>query len=106
MRVLTPGRNLGFAGGCNFAADRAAGDVLVFLNSDAVAEAGAVSALCARLQDPRIGLAGASVRLAGQPDVVNSVGNPVHFLMFSWAGALGSRLPSTRTSARWHRSAV
>ena len=40
---------------------------------------------------PRIGLVGASVRLAGQPDVVNSAGNPVHFLMFSWAGAFGEQ---------------
>ena len=31
----------------------------------------------------------ASVRLADSTDVVNAVGNPVHFLYFSWAGGFG-----------------
>ncbi len=94
VMVLRPGRNLGYAGGCNFAAGHSAGDVLVFLNSDAVPAAGSVAALCDRLRDPRVGLACASIRLADQLDLVNSAGNPVHFLMFSWAGAFGQ--PASR----------
>ena len=45
VRVLAPGRNLGFAGGCNYAASHATGDVLVFVNSDAEVRPGALDAL-------------------------------------------------------------
>ncbi len=91
VTVLEPGRNLGYAGGCNFAAQRALGDVLVFVNSDAVVAPGAVRALCDRVADPSVGLACGSIRLAEEPDLVNSVGNPVHFLMFSWVGGFRER---------------
>lgn len=90
VTVLSPPANLGYAGGCNFAAGHAQGDVLVFVNSDAVVEPGAVAALCARVDDPTVGLACASVRLADAPELLNSAGNPVHFLMFSWVGDLGA----------------
>lgn len=89
VRVLEPGRNLGYAGGCNVAARQATGDVLVFVNSDAIVDPGAVEALAARVADPTVGLACGSIRLADQPDRLNSAGNPVHFLMFSWSGSLG-----------------
>ncbi|MGB8022166.1 MAG: glycosyltransferase family 2 protein [Candidatus Nanopelagicales bacterium] len=90
VAVLTPGANLGYAGGCNFAAEQARGDVLVFVNSDAIVEPGAIAALCARVAEPGVALACASVRLAGTPDLLNTAGNPVHFLMFSWVGDLGA----------------
>src|SRR5690242_20459746 len=35
VTVLTPGENLGFAGGCNLGASRATGEVLAFVNGDA-----------------------------------------------------------------------
>ncbi len=89
VRVLSPGTNLGYAGGCNYAAARAAGDVLVFVNSDALVQPGALEALVRRAAEPGIGLACASVRLAEDPTVLNTAGNPVHFLMFSWVGGLG-----------------
>jgi GT2 family glycosyltransferase len=89
VRVLRPGRNLGYAGGCNHAAAAAVGDVLVFVNSDAVVRPGALAALVARVAAPDVGLASGSIRLADAPDRVNSAGNPVHFLMFSWAGSFG-----------------
>jgi GT2 family glycosyltransferase len=89
VRVLAPGRNLGYAGGCNHAARHATGDVLVFVNSDAIVNPGAVAALVRRVADPAVGLASASVRLAEEPDLLNTAGNPVHFLMFSWVGHLG-----------------
>ena len=41
------------------------------------------------LRIPTLGLVCASVRLADSPEVVNAVGNPVHFLYFSWAGGFG-----------------
>jgi GT2 family glycosyltransferase len=94
VRILAPGRNLGFAGGCNFAAEHATGEVLVFVNSDAEVRPGALPALVRRVGDPGIGLASASIRLADDPDLLNSAGNPVHFLMFSWVG--GFREPALR----------
>lgn len=89
VTVLRPGRNLGYAGGCNHAAASASGDVLVFVNSDAIVQPGAVAALVARVADPAIGLACGSIRLAQRPDRLNSAGNPIHYLMFSWVGAYG-----------------
>jgi GT2 family glycosyltransferase len=86
VTVLVPGRNLGFAGGCNYAASHATSDVLVFVNSDAEVRPGALAALVRRVGDPGVGLASASIRLAGDPDLLNSAGNPVHYLMFSWVG--------------------
>ena len=92
VRVLAPGRNLGYAGGCNHAAAHARGEALVFINSDAIVRPGAVGALLARITDPGIGLASASVRLAEDPERINAAANPVHYLMFSWAGGLGDRV--------------
>ena len=89
VRLLSPGRNLGFAGGCNYAAGHTTGDVLVFVNSDAVVRAGALDALVRRASVPEIGLACASIRLADDPEMLNTAGNPIHYLMFSWVGSLG-----------------
>lgn len=89
VRILEPGRNLGYAGGCNHAAVAASGDVLVFVNSDAIVQPGAVAALADRVSDPSVGLASGSIRLAEDPDRMNTAGNPVHYLMFSWVGGLG-----------------
>ncbi len=91
VRVLSPGRNLGYAGGCNHAARHARGEVLVFVNSDALVRPGALAALVRRVADPGVGLACASIRLAETPGVLNTVGNPVHYLMFSWVGGLGEQ---------------
>lgn len=86
--VLRPGSNLGFAGGCNLGASAASGDVLVFVNSDAL-----VDPQCLRLLSERAnatgGLVGATVLLADEPDRVNTWGNPVQILGFSWAGGYG-----------------
>jgi GT2 family glycosyltransferase len=89
VRVLTPAQNLGFAGGCNVGASRTAGDVLVFVNSDAVVEEQAVAALVTVLGQPGVGIASGSLRLMDRPEVMNSAGNPVHYLGLSWAGGLG-----------------
>ena len=88
VTVLEPGRNLGFAGGCNLGARRASGDVLAFVNGDAVVRPDALAAVAGALDDT-VGLATASLRLHGAEDVMNSAGNPVHYLGLSWAGGLG-----------------
>jgi GT2 family glycosyltransferase len=93
VHLVRPGRNLGFAGGCNAGATDASGDVLVFVNQDAIVEPGALAALSAVAVRAGVGLATGSVRLADDPARINSAGNDVHFLGFSWAGAF--RRPAT-----------
>lgn len=87
--LVAPGENLGYAGGCNAGAAATTDPTLIFLNSDCVVAEGAALALLRELDRPRVGLATASVRLAATPDRLNTAGNPVHFLGFSWAGRCG-----------------
>lgn len=84
VTILKPGHNTGFAGGCNLGARAASGNTLVFVNSDAMVDPDCL----ARLADPE-GLVCATVLLADETDTVNSWGNPVHVLGFSWAGGYG-----------------
>lgn len=88
-RLLRPEHNTGFAGGCNLGvASLRPGSVVALVNSDAIVEPPALRALVDALTDD-VAIATASVRLADQPDTLNSAGNPVHFTGLSWAGALG-----------------
>lgn len=89
VTVVRPGTNLGFPAGANRGARAATGDVLAFVNSDVVVRPGATQALADALLDPAVGLVCASVRLMSDPDLINSVGNPVHYVGLSWAGGLG-----------------
>lgn len=89
VTVLRPGRNLGFAGGCNLGADQATGDVIVFVNSDAVVAPDALAHLAAAALEPGVGIATGSIRLGHAPDRLNSGGNEVHLLGVGWAGAFG-----------------
>jgi len=57
-RAILAGTNLGFAAGANRGAEAARGEVLVFLNPDAVVQPGALARLCAALDAPRIAIAG------------------------------------------------
>ena len=92
VKLLTPHHNLGYASGCNLGAAAAQDDVLVFVNSDCtVAERTLATLADAALRLE--GLVTASVRLSDQPDQLNSAGNPVHFLGFSWAGSMGQTAP-------------
>ncbi len=86
VRVLRPGRNLGFAGGCNAGAAVATGDLIALLNGDAVAQPTAMAALARAAQRPDIGVASACVTLADEPSLLNSRGSDVHFLGFGWSG--------------------
>ena len=63
VRVVPSATNVGFARGANAGAGAAAGDVLVFLNPDAVVEPGALDRLCdALFADPTAGIAGGGLR--------------------------------------------
>lgn len=89
LRVLCPGSNLGYAGGCNFGAHAARGNSLIFLNSDAIVVHSAIDNLVRALADSSTGLASGNVRLAAYPERMNSAGNPVHYLGIAWAGGYG-----------------
>lgn len=89
VTLLAPGNNTGFTGGCNLGASVAQGDVLCFVNSDALVEKDALRALAAAVSPSDVALACASVRLEQDRQVLNSAGNPVHVLGLSWAGFFG-----------------
>jgi GT2 family glycosyltransferase len=89
VRVLEPGRNTGFAGGCNLGAEEANGEILVFLNPDTVTAAGALKALAKTAAEPGIGIAMARLRLLDRPHLLNSGGNIVHLTGLAWAGGYG-----------------
>jgi GT2 family glycosyltransferase len=58
VRVLAPGRNLGYAGGVNLGASRSRGGVLVVMNPDVLVLPDCLHRLAACLTDPGVGCAG------------------------------------------------
>jgi len=58
IKLVMPGRNLGFAGGANAGARAARGELLLFLNPDVSLSAGCVSELAAEFSDPALGVVG------------------------------------------------
>jgi GT2 family glycosyltransferase len=88
-RVIRPATNLGFAGGCNLAAEHAVGDVLVLVNPDVIVAPDTLAELAEACSPAAVGIATASVRLAAHPGIINSAGNPVHYLGLAWAGGHG-----------------
>lgn len=89
LKMINDGANTGFAGGCNLGAASATGEVLVFVNSDAVMDPGALEPLVSAATEPTIGIACGSLRLAADRQLVNSAGNPMHYTGVTWAGHCG-----------------
>jgi GT2 family glycosyltransferase len=83
------GENVGYSAGNNLGAAHATGDFIALVNGDLVAEPTMLAELAQRAADPTIGVVGASVRLGDDPDRLNSDGNTIHFLGFSWCGDFG-----------------
>ena len=99
VTVLQPGVNLGFAGGCNLGARYATGEVLALVNGDAVVAPDGLARLAETALKLDVGIATASVRLAEDTDRLDSAGNDIHFLGFSWSGHFGkpaAALPEQR----------
>lgn len=84
--LIRPHTNLGFAGGCNLAAEHADGAVLA-LNPGVVVARGTLAHLAAGCSAAEIGVATASM-LTAHPAIVNSADNPVHYLGLAWADGL------------------
>lgn len=89
VRVVPAAHNVGFAAGCHLGVAATTGEVLVFVNSDAVLQRGSLDALRTEATRAGAGLVTGLVVLADRPEVVNAAGNPVHFLGISWAGGYG-----------------
>jgi GT2 family glycosyltransferase len=84
--IRHPGRNLGYAAGCNEGASVARAPVLAFVNYDAIVDPLALFHLVEATRDESVGLATASIRLAEEPTLLNSAGNDIHYLGLSWSG--------------------
>jgi GT2 family glycosyltransferase len=89
VRVVEPGENLGYAGGCNAGAAEARGDVLLFLNADTEVDPVAPEALAAALADREIGVAVPRILLSDDPERLNAAGNVVHLTGLAWPGGWG-----------------
>lgn len=100
LRVIGDGSNLGFTGGANAGASAATGEVLIFVNSDAIVEAGAATALVEALADDSVGLVTGLVLLADEPSVVNAAGVAVHLGLISWADGFGEPAVDHESRAR------
>ncbi|MEV6524182.1 glycosyltransferase family 2 protein [Longispora sp. NPDC051575] len=98
VRVITPDTNTGFAGGCDAGAAEADTEFLAFVNSDAIIAPEALARLVAVAAEPAVGLAMGSIRLADQPELMNTVGNPMHYTGMVWAGGFSE--PATDHAAR------
>jgi GT2 family glycosyltransferase len=87
--VIESGANLGFPAGCNAGARAASGELLVFLNPDAVPRPGWGEAIRRPFDGPWA--AWQALVMAGE--AVNSSGNVVHFTGITWAGAAPVETP-------------
>jgi GT2 family glycosyltransferase len=88
-RIVRPGRNAGFAAGCNAGAARAQGDLLAILNPDAAPRPGFGEAIRRPWIERRGWVAWQALVAEGDGRTINSAGNPVHFTGIVWAGAHG-----------------
>jgi GT2 family glycosyltransferase len=94
--VIDAGANLGFAAGCNRGASSASGELLCFLNPDAVPAPGFREAIERPLADDRGWAAWQGLVTAEGGTVVNTRGGVVHFTGIAWAGGAGEPLAVER----------
>jgi GT2 family glycosyltransferase len=84
--------NAGFAAGANRGAEAAGGDLLVFLNPDAVVQPGFRDAVVRPLADGRGWAAWQGLVTMDGGTLVNTSGGGIHFTGISWAGQAGAPL--------------
>lgn len=93
-KIVTMGRNSGFAGGANVGSDAATGDLLVILNPDAIPLPGWGEAIRRPWLEGRGWSAWQGLVAGGDGTTINSAGNPVHFTGIVWAGMHGEPIAS------------
>lgn len=91
--MIEPGSNLGFPAGCNRGASAASGELLCFLNPDAVPDPGFRDAIERPLADGRGWAAWQGLVTAEGGRVINTAGGVVHFTGIAWAGQAPSFAP-------------
>lgn len=90
FRILSPGRNLGFAAGSNLGAAGARTDYLAMLNPDAVPDAGWLRAMRqASLAHPDIVMFGSTQCMADAPDRLDGAGDCYSIFGIAWRGGYG-----------------
>jgi len=87
--VVRSAENQGFAAAANAGAARATGDLLVFLNQDAMPSRGFREAIAAPLSESRDWAAWMGLVTAEGGRVVNTSGGVIHFTGIAWAGEAG-----------------
>jgi GT2 family glycosyltransferase len=89
VELLVSSGNLGYPSACNWAARRAEGDYLMFMNPDALAEPSCLEELVRASEDrPDVAIAGAQILLPDK-QTVNAGDNTLHLSGLSWAGRYG-----------------
>ena len=91
-QVVQEDRNVGFGAGCNKGAAAASGDLLVFLNPDAVPGPGFCEAIRRPATDEHGWAAWMGLVTADGGRIVNTEGGVVHFTGVAWAGGAGRPL--------------
>ena len=94
-RVIRNDENAGFPAACNLGAAEATGELLVFLNPDAVVAEGWRDAIDAPLRNGSGWAAWQALVTAEGGRVVNTRGGMLHFTGIAWAGGAGSPVTST-----------
>lgn len=90
VKIVRPGRNLGFAEGCNHGAAATRAPLLVFLNPDAYPAPDWLSALATAARTYGPGTALGSVQLdAGTPTQLDGLGDVYHVSGVAWRGGFG-----------------
>ena len=98
--LIEPGENLGFGAGCNLGAERATGELLLFLNPDNVVGDGFRDAIERPLTEGRPWAAWQGLVTAAGGELVNTDGGIVHFTGIAWAGGAGLPRSSAPTAPR------
>src|ERR1700760_558073 len=96
VKVVTMGRNRGFAGGANVGAGAATGDLLVILNPDAMPLPGWGEAIRRPWLEGRGWSAWQGLIAGADATTINSAHNPCHFPRLVWSGMYGEPIAAAR----------
>jgi N-acetylglucosaminyl-diphospho-decaprenol L-rhamnosyltransferase len=97
-RLIRAGANRGFGAGCNLGAANATGDVLVFLNPDAVIDGSSLRALCEATLEDGAGVVGPTIL-----DGAGAMDTRARHWSRAWIDAVHLVWPTPLMPTRWHR---
>lgn len=89
VKILQPGRNLGYPAAINYAIPHAKGEFLTFLNSDVELDCNWLINLLREAQKVQ-GLFTSKILVQNKRNLVNSLGGAINYLGFSWPNGYGS----------------